>query len=134
MENFALILVTAFKKFFQNYTNFSGRSTLSDYWLVELDFLLLGIISGILSYFIPAIIYILLLFDFVSIIPSLAITVRRLHDIGKSGKRIFMAFIPIAGPIILLVYELTKSDGDNQYGPAPKIEYEENVYYPPEQV
>jgi uncharacterized membrane protein YhaH (DUF805 family) len=56
-----------------------------------------------------------------SIVPSLAVLVRRLHDSGKSGWYYFVSLIPLAGPIWLLVLLATDSTpGDNEYGPNPK--------------
>lgn len=55
------------------------------------------------------------------ILPSLAVAVRRLHDIGKSGWMILISLIPLIGGIWLLVLLVTDSNpGDNQYGPNPK--------------
>ena len=53
-------------------------------------------------------------------IPSIAVQVRRLHDINKSGWFILLELIPIAGSIVLLVWYATKTDPeDNQYGSVP---------------
>ena len=66
-----------------------------------------GAISGLLS---------LALF-----IPGLAVGVRRLHDVGKSGWFTFIVIIPLFGVIWLLVLACTEGNhGDNQYGPDPK--------------
>ena len=54
------------------------------------------------------------------LIPSLAVEVRRLHDIGKSGWWLLLGLIPLIGPIVLIVWFATDSKGDNQYGPNPK--------------
>ncbi len=58
------------------------------------------------------------------LLPSLAVTVRRLHDTGRSGWLILLLFIPlvncIAG-IVLFIFELLDSKPeDNKYGPSPK--------------
>lgn len=56
------------------------------------------------------------------IVPSLAVAVRRLHDIGKNGLWLLIALIPFIGAIVLLVFYVTDSQpGDNQYGPNPKM-------------
>jgi len=61
-------------------------------------------------------VYVLVLF-----IPGLAVAVRRLHDIGKSGWMILIALIPVIGAIWILVLMLTDSKlGKNQYGENPK--------------
>ena len=57
------------------------------------------------------------------LIPSISVSVRRLHDIGKSGWWLLLGFIPIAGPIVLLVWFCTDSQpGENQWGANPKGE------------
>jgi uncharacterized membrane protein YhaH (DUF805 family) len=53
-------------------------------------------------------------------IPSLALAVRRMHDIGKSGWFLLVACIPFVGFIILYWYVLDGDPGDNAYGPNPK--------------
>jgi len=56
-----------------------------------------------------------------TLLPVLAATVRRLHDIARSGWWFFVLFIPVIGPIILLVFLVQDSQsGENQYGPNPK--------------
>ena len=54
-------------------------------------------------------------------VPGLAVTARRLHDVGKSGWMYLVIFIPIIGVIWLLVLLFTDGDsGTNEYGPSPK--------------
>ena len=56
-----------------------------------------------------------------TLIPSLAVAVRRLHDINKSGWYILIGFIPFVGGIILLIWAVKEGDkGANQFGPDPK--------------
>ena len=55
------------------------------------------------------------------LIPSIAVTVRRLHDTGRTGWWILIGFIPVIGFIVLLVFMIFDSEeGSNQYGPNPK--------------
>lgn len=61
-----------------------------------------------------------------TIIPGLAVLVRRLHDVGKSGWFFFIILIPIIGSIWLLVLLCTEGEsGTNQYGSDPKNEFDE---------
>ncbi len=61
------------------------------------------------------------IFSLVVLIPSLAVTVRRLHDTNHSGWWWFLMLIPIIGWIVILVFLFTDSTpGDNKYGPNPK--------------
>ena len=115
-------MIEAVKVFFRNYANFSGRSNRADFWWVMLASFLFGIclgfVFGILRLpeqtvaVLEGVIYLALL------VPSLALSVRRLHDINKSGWFLLMALIPLAGPIIVLIYYLTDSVNEgNNYGP-----------------
>lgn len=96
----------AIQLFFENYVNFTGRASKSEYWWGFLFTFLMSftIIGGIACY-----------------IGMLSLTIRRLHDIGKSWPWIFMGLIPYAGFIILIVYYCKNSVGDNQWGPGPKL-------------
>ena len=114
----------AVKRFFSNYVNFEGRASLSEFWWVMLFQFLIGIAFTILSAVGIALSpYVALVIQILSVLaslglflPSLSLSVRRLHDIGKSGVYLLMGLIPFAGGIILLVYFCTASDGGNQWG------------------
>lgn len=57
------------------------------------------------------------------LVPGLAVGVRRLHDLGKSGWMILVALIPLVGAIWLIILFVTDSQpGENEYGPNPKDE------------
>ena len=62
------------------------------------------------------------LFSLAIMIPSLSVTVRRLHDVGKSGWWILISLIPFIGGIWLFILTITDSQpGENIYGPSPKM-------------
>lgn len=103
--------VEAIKLFFQNYANFTGRSTKSEYWWAFLFNLLVSMAVLVLPDVIGGIISIAFL------IPSLSLGIRRLHDIGKPWPYILMNLIPIAGTIYIIVQYCKDSDGDNRWGP-----------------
>ena len=65
------------------------------------------------------------IYALVTFIPSLALTVRRLHDIGKSGWWILISFVPCGiGAIVMLVFLCKDSEsGSNMYGRSPKENY-----------
>ena len=68
----------------------------------------------------------LVLYSLGTLVPSLSVAVRRMHDIGKSGWTIFVSMIPLVGPIWILVLLFTEGDsGENYYGTDPKNEIEE---------
>ena len=102
----------AVKSVFSNYANFSGRARRSEYWYFAL-----------FSFIISLIPIVNLIVGLISIIPGIAVSVRRLHDIGKSGWWLLLGFIPIVGFIVLLIWDCTDSQpGENQWGANPKGE------------
>ena len=76
----------------------------------------------IISFFVLKNLIIVYLYDLAVLIPGLAVSIRRVHDIGKSGWFILINLIPIVGFIIWIVYMATDSQpGENKYGQNPKI-------------
>ncbi len=110
---------------FNNYATFSGRARRSEFWYFYLFNLLIGFAAGILIALSGGIISFLYgIYCLAIIIPGIAVTCRRLHDIGRSGSYILIGFVPIVGWIFLLIWMLQDSDpGSNQYGPNPKSSY-----------
>jgi uncharacterized membrane protein YhaH (DUF805 family) len=110
-----------------NYANFSGRARRQEYWMFVLFWVLtilaINMVSITLEDFIsvewsPAAIGV---FALATLIPWLALNVRRLHDIGKSGGYLFINFIPIIGRIWYIVLMATNGDNfPNKYGRDPK--------------
>lgn len=117
---------------FKRYADFNGRSRRMEYWMFSLFILIivfvLALIAGVLGGFsgggdgISAIILVpAVLFVLATIIPSIAVTVRRFHDQDKSGWFYLLSFIPYLGGIIVFVFMcLEGTSGPNQYGPGPK--------------
>ena len=114
-------------KVMKNYAVFDGRARRKEYWMfilfnmifafiaIGLDNIL-GIANENLGYGAIYILYSLAVF-----LPSLAVSVRRLHDVGKSGWFFFISLIPFIGAIWLLVLLATDSNaGVNEYGENPK--------------
>ena len=112
----------------QNYSNFNDRARRSEYWM----FVLFNIIVEIILSAIGAILVYVLknqiisfsllsLYSLIIFIPGLALTIRRLHDTGKSGWYILVALIPIVGGIIVLYFLVQDSQQEqNEYGISPK--------------
>ena len=115
-----------YQSVFKKYATFEGRAQRAEYWyfslfnmLVYFGFLLLSsVFPREIQTFVSMLI---MIYVFGVVIPGLAVSVRRLHDIGKSGWMVLINAIPIIGPIWMLVLTVTDSDpGFNQYGPNPK--------------
>lgn len=116
-------------KVLKQYADFGGRARRSEYWyftLFSTIFAILAtILDNVLGIAIEGIGYgpIYILYALAMFVPGLAVLVRRLHDVGKSGWMYFIALIPIIGSIWLLVLLFTDSQqGDNNWGPNPKEE------------
>ena len=124
----------AVKSFWSHYSKFKGRSRRSEYWWIQLFLVLtnlavaaidLALMNGDVDRFIAnggggivGLIWIL-----VTIVPALAVLVRRLHDTGKSGWWVLIGFVPLIGGIVLLVFTVLDSDiGENKFGLSPKGE------------
>jgi uncharacterized membrane protein YhaH (DUF805 family) len=108
---------------FRNYVTFAGRASRSEYWYWVLFSIIGATVTSILDYAIfsendfasP----LNAIFNLVCFLPSLAVGVRRLHDIGRTGWWWLIAFT-IIGFIVLIVWACQKSDaGPNAYGPEP---------------
>lgn len=103
-----------------NYANFNGRARRSEYWYFFLFNFIISIVLAVVDNFIG---FSLIggIYSLAVLIPSIAVGVRRLHDINKSGWYLLVAFIPIAGAIWLIILLATEGNmGNNQYGPDPK--------------
>ncbi len=111
----------------RKYADFSGRAQRAEYWYFVLFYLLifigLSIVDAALGLYngIVGIGTLGCLFALAMLIPSISVTVRRLHDTGRSGWWILISLIPLVGGIILLVFTcFDGAPGSNAYGPNPK--------------
>ena len=113
----------------KNFANFNGRARRKEYWMYILFYYLIFMLVVFLDNlfeitideFIPygplTIIYVLF-----SMIPTLAVAVRRLHDIGKSGWWMLISLVPFIGGIWLFILLVTDSQfEENIYGKNPKL-------------
>ncbi len=110
-----------------NYANFNGRARRKEYWMFTLFnmLILFGLIAVSVAISVtsdsPAFLSIYFIYVLATIIPGLAVTVRRLHDSGKSGAYFFVTFIPFIGSFWLLFLLATEGEqGSNAYGADPK--------------
>ena len=105
----------AIKLFFVRYTDFNGRSRRSEYWWFCLFNM---IVSTVITMVIPNLAWI---WTVATLIPTLALCIRRLHDVGRSGWWYLILFVPLVGAILLIVWFCSDSGPDNQWGPNPKV-------------
>jgi uncharacterized membrane protein YhaH (DUF805 family) len=124
---------TAIRSFFTNYATFSGRARRSEYWWVQLFLVLTVIVTSILDSALFGVVFgefglLGTLTTLGTLVPALAVTWRRLHDIGRSGGFFFLALIPLVGIIILIVWLIRDSDPKkNMFGPNPKSQPQAKV-------
>ena len=117
----------------KRYADFSGRSRRKEYWMWTLFVVI--VYAVLYTWMISAVVstageptamvglpfILLMIFALAILIPGIAVTVRRLHDQEKSGLMFLLVFVPLVGPIILLVFMCIEgTPGPNKYGPDPK--------------
>lgn len=117
-------------KVLRQYTDFEGRARRKEFWMFTL-FNSIFALSAIIIDNILGITFggrdifygpFYILYGLAVFLPTLAVNVRRLHDIGKSGWYYFIIFIPLAGAIWYIILMVTDSDiGENEYGANPKV-------------
>ena len=109
----------------KKYAVFSGRARRMEYWMFGLFYLIfaivLGIIDSILGIGWEGGGLLSSLFLLAMVIPSIAVTFRRLHDTDHSGWWLLIGLVPLVGTIILFIFMIQDGQsGENQYGPNPK--------------
>jgi len=114
----------------RKYAVFSGRARRKEYWMFQLVNFIVVVLLAVTS--IPSLVghsrgvfpgflflgmcgYLL-----ATIIPSMAVSVRRLHDINFSGLWLLLGFVPAGGLALLILHVLDGTPAPNQYGPDPK--------------
>lgn len=112
-------IMQSVKTVLNNYAQFDGRSGRAEFWWWALAYfigaIVVGMIAGIIGLNFLGWIYTLAL-----IVPSVAVSIRRFHDIGKEAWWTILLFIPLVGLIIALIFLTKASDGPNQYGEGPQ--------------
>lgn len=103
-------------KVLKQYADFNGRARRKEYWMFVLFNLIItyGIIFLAMGIEVPELAILSTIYSFAVLVPSIAVGVRRMHDVGKSGWYLLI-------PIYSLILALTDSEeGDNKWGENPK--------------
>lgn len=110
-----------------HYSDFKGRARRKEYWMYTLFNFLFSIAALAIDFVIsagsdmPFFGFVILVFTLGHIIPGLAVTIRRLHDVNQSGWMLLIGLIPLIGGIWLLILLLSDSKAEeNQWGASPK--------------
>lgn len=110
-----------FMKVLKHYATFQGRARRKEYWMFTLIYVVSYIIAMIVSALLPFFIVIYFIFVLGIILPSIAVSVRRLHDTGRTGWWFLIQLIPLIGFIIFIIFAVQDSEpGTNHYGSNPK--------------
>lgn len=96
--------------------DFNTRSSRAEFWWFTLFQFLIGLAILMIMPFLSPIYSLLLM------IPAIAVSIRRLHDIGKSGWWLLLIFLPLIGAIVLLVFFVLESQQDeNEWGAVTAV-------------
>ena len=114
-------------KVLKQYADFNGRARRKEYWMFFLFNMIFAALASLIDYSVGTANFVSgsglfqNIYSLVVLVPGLAVAVRRLHDVGKSGWMLLIAIIPLIGAIWLIVLMCTDSNaGENQYGANPK--------------
>lgn len=105
----------------KKYAVFSGRARRKEYWMFVLFNMIIGLVLGFVEGLVDGPGVLSSLYSLAVLIPGIAVSVRRLHDTGRSGWWLLIGLVPLIGAIVLLVFMVQDSDpAANPYGPNPK--------------
>lgn len=110
----------AIKTVLNNYSKFDGRSGRSEFWWWMLAFFVSNIIVSAVGNFIGMGSFLGFAVWLGLIVPTVAVGIRRFHDIGKPAIWAITMFIPLVNLIIALIFLTKPSDGSNEYGEGPQ--------------
>jgi len=111
----------------KKYAVFDGRAGRKEYWYFVLFNVIIGFVLGLIEGLAGITLEIgfgvlSLIYTLAVLLPSIGVSVRRLHDTGRSGWWLFIGLIPFIGGIIIFIFMVGGSqEGTNQYGPSPKL-------------
>jgi uncharacterized membrane protein YhaH (DUF805 family) len=129
----------AIKSGYSNYVNFEGRASRSEFWFFVLFYFIAFFVLGIADQLVFWLLFEVVveplaylgfgrfagrplteLFVLATLLPSIAVVVRRLHDLDRSGWFILLNFVPFVGQIVLIVWYCGPgTKGPNRFGPEP---------------
>ena len=147
-------MINAYKNFFKNYAEFTGRSTRPDYWWVWLGNLILSIPFWIIYFYtvflsavmdsvsdsaseatfmvLGLVVIIYAIFYLAILVPTLALSVRRLRDAGFHWAFIFLRFVPMGGIALLILFAMpTKETEVVNYSEPQAVNFEEVIEVTP---
>lgn len=108
----------AISLFLKNFTDFQGRSSRGAYWWVVLANVGVAVVLNVLASILGVFNMVSILWSLAVLVPGIALSFRRMHDVDKSALWLLVAFIPIAGAAVLIWFAAQPGTrGPNQFGP-----------------
>lgn len=105
----------------KKYALFNGRARRKEYWYFFLFNVIIGVAISIVEITLGISAILSTIYSLAVFIPSIAVSIRRLHDTNRSGWWLLLSFVPVVGAIVLIVFMVQDSyPGVNQYGSNPK--------------
>ncbi|GLX17585.1 MULTISPECIES: DUF805 domain-containing protein [Streptomyces] len=105
----------------KRYADFAGRARRQEYWMFVLCSIPIMIVAIVLDFLLGSYPVIFYIYNLAVFLPTLGLSVRRLHDTGRSGWWYLIGFIPFVGWIAMIVLMALEGDaGPNEYGANPK--------------
>ncbi|AIY41503.1 Integral membrane protein [Collimonas arenae] len=111
-----MTFIESIKVCFSKYIDFNGRASRSEYWWFVLFIVLATIVADAISYKLSG------LFSLATLLPSIAVATRRLHDTDRSGWWQLIALIPVLGWIAIIYFLVQEPKEPNRFGAAPTSE------------
>jgi uncharacterized membrane protein YhaH (DUF805 family) len=112
---------------FSKYATFEGRARRAEYWWYTLFNAIIYFVVGLAAVLIgnatdtPALAgVVIVVYVLAVLVPSIAVTCRRLHDMGQTGWWQLLSFVPLGGFVVFVMTLLPGTPGQNQYGPDPR--------------
>ena len=114
--------MTWYLRALQKYATFKGRANRREYWMFMLVHVLILLVIAAFDALISTGGILSVIYSVFILIPGSALTFRRLHDSGKSGWWLLVAFIPFLGSVIIFIFLTLKTQGgQNKFGPNPNL-------------
>lgn len=109
----------------KKYAVFDGRASRTEFWMFVLFNIIAAVIVSIVDHILgtrtaSGVGILGSIYSLAVLLPTIGVSIRRLHDTGRSGFWLLIAFVPFIGAVVLIVFYILESQpGDNEYGPYP---------------
>ncbi len=112
-----------YRNFWRNAFRFSTRASRAEFWWAWGINFMICVLLDVLFILMPQTGISMMVFALVTLVPTVSLWVRRLHDIGKSGGYVLLIFVPLIGPVMLIYWACMEGTcGPNTYGAVPNVE------------